>query len=266
MITLTYAGVAGSILLMRSVGLGLVWLMAQIKTEAVVLRGVDFSESSRIVTFLTPERGRVACIAKGARRQKSALGPVLDTFNRVDMVYYYRQGRQVQTLAEAALLDGFLGFKGDLGLGVFAAVPLEIATNLAREDDPSEALYGALVMGLEQMAGWSGDPRTHACWQVFRLFAAAGFEPELDVCVRCGETVADGMGFALEGGVARSACPSDVRLPAAVLAEFRSLRDAEQSCPFPEIPAAGFRLLVRYAEYHLERGLRSVRVAEETMA
>ena len=57
-------------------------IVSQEKTEAIVLRGVDFSESSRIVTFLSPERGRLTCIAKGARRKNSGVSAVLDTFNR----------------------------------------------------------------------------------------------------------------------------------------------------------------------------------------
>ena len=125
--------------------------MPQEKTEAVVLRGVEFSETSRIVTFLTPRRGRVACIAKGARRKGSPMAAVLDTFNRVDMVYYRRQGRQVQTLAEAALLDGFPGLKGDLDRSLFAAIPLEIAFRVAHENEPSEALYAALASIISEL-------------------------------------------------------------------------------------------------------------------
>ncbi|HNT88720.1 MAG TPA: DNA repair protein RecO, partial [Candidatus Hydrogenedentes bacterium] len=95
--------------------------MPQERTEAVVLRGVDFSESSRIVTFLTPDRGRVACLAKGARRKNCPYAAALDTFNRVELVYYWKDGRNVQTLGEAALLDAYPGIKGDLEKSVYAA-------------------------------------------------------------------------------------------------------------------------------------------------
>ena len=71
-----------------------------------VLRGVDFSETSRIVTFLTPGRGRLACLAKGARRRRSPFQAMLDTLNRDEIVYYWKDGREVQQLGEAALLDG----------------------------------------------------------------------------------------------------------------------------------------------------------------
>ncbi|NBB77645.1 MAG: DNA repair protein RecO, partial [Bacteroidetes bacterium] len=38
------------------------------KTEAVVLRSVDYSESSLIVTLFTRKHGITAVIAKGAKR------------------------------------------------------------------------------------------------------------------------------------------------------------------------------------------------------
>ena len=64
--------------------------MSQERTEAIVLRGVDFSESSRIVTLLSPDRGRLVCMAKGVKRPKSQLAGLLDTFNRLEVVYYWK--------------------------------------------------------------------------------------------------------------------------------------------------------------------------------
>jgi len=75
-------------------------------TEAIVLKGVDFSETSRIVTLITPDRGKMACMAKGVKRPKSPMAGVLDTFNRIDLVYTWKDTRQVQTLIEANVANG----------------------------------------------------------------------------------------------------------------------------------------------------------------
>ena len=42
--------------------------MAVLRTEALILRVVDFGESDRIVHLLVPDSGRLPAIAKGARR------------------------------------------------------------------------------------------------------------------------------------------------------------------------------------------------------
>ena len=240
--------------------------MGQEKSEALVLRGVDFSESSRIVTFLTPERGRMACLAKGARRTKRGLGAVLDTFNRVELVYYWKDGRQVQTLAEASLLNAYSGIKRDFERGAYAAFPLELAYRVAHENEPSEALYDSMLLGLGGLAAWPGAARTHVCWQVLRLLSAAGFEPSLEYCVVCGAAVGGAPGFLYEGGVACGRERPDVWLSPGALALLRRLAGSERGCPAARdepVSAEVFMVLRRYAAHQLETDFRSLRVLDE---
>ena len=238
-------------------------VVSQEKTEAVVLRGVDFSETSRIVTFLTPDRGRMACMAKGVRRRRSAFAGVLDTFNRVELVYYWKDGRQVQTLAEATLLDGFPAIKRDPARGVYAGFPLELVYRAAHENEPSRGLYEALTAGLSALCAWSHDVRTHACWQALRLIGAAGFAPEMEVCVRCGKTLGDAAGFALDGGLCCLGCRPDRRIAQATQAALRAMSAAATACPVLDAPKELVLLLRDYAARHLETDFRSVRVALE---
>ena len=237
--------------------------MPQERTEAVVLRGVDFSETSRIVTFLCPDRGRVACMAKGARRRKSPLAATLDTFNRVELVYSWKDGRAVQSLIEAAILDGFEAVKGDLEKATWAAFPLELAYKAAHENNPSHALYAALIQGLESLAAWDGDIRTHACWQVWRLLAAAGYEPGLDVCVECGGPVPEAPGFSYAGGVTCSACRPDRKVSVRDYAALRAIAGQAATCPREPMSQAVVHLLRQYAARQLEGDFRSVRVIEQ---
>lgn len=237
--------------------------MSQEKTEGVVLRGVDFSETSRIVTFLTPDRGRMACLAKGARRKNSRLGPMLDTFNRVELVYYWKDGRNVQNLAEATLIDGYQPLKENLERGAYAGFPLELAYRVAHENEPSHALYQVLVHGFEQLCAWTGDVRAHVCWQVIGLVGAAGFAPVLDRCVRCGGPVSASPGFGFEAGVTCSRCPADRRLSDIAWTALRALNNAALECPQVDVPAEAFQVLRLYASRHLETDFKSTRVIEE---
>lgn len=237
--------------------------MSQEKTEAVVLRGVDFSETSRIITFLTPQRGRMACLAKGVRRKNSPLGAALDTFNRVELVYYWKDGRQVQTLADAALLDGFAGIKAQLERSAYAGFPLELAYKVAHENEPSEELYAVLTHGLERLAAWPGDARTHVDWQVMRLLQAAGFAPVVDQCVQCGSLLPATPGFSYAGGAVCRACASDRRLSAEEFVALRRMAEAAEGCPCEQAPAGVFHVLRHYAARHLETDFRSVRVLED---
>ncbi len=237
--------------------------MSQERTEAVVMRGVDFSETSRIITFLTPDRGRLTCMAKGARRKQSPLAPALDTFNRLEIVYYWKDGRAIQQLGEASVLDGFAGIKSRLEKAVFASFPLELAEKVAHDNEPSRELYATLVRGLEKLVEWTGDTRAHACWQVVQLLSAAGFEPTLDACVDCARTVSGAPGFAYRGGVTCPACVADVRLTAEQHAIMRALVRERDACPLVGDARSVYVIVRTYAARQLEVDFRSVRVIDE---
>lgn len=237
--------------------------VSQEKTEAHVLRGVDFSETSRIVTFLSPERGRLTCIAKGVRRKNSMLASVLDTMNRVELIYYWKDGRSVQTLAEASLLDAYPSAKGDLERGAFAAFPLEIASKVAHENEPSRDFYAALSRGLDGLEAWRGDARAHCCWQVALLLAAAGFTPELDRCVHCGRKIGDNPGFDSASGAVCGACRAERRIPPAALADLRALFAGTGTCPEMQVSPEVFRLLRGFTIRQTESDYRSLRVLDD---
>lgn len=237
--------------------------VAQEKSEAIVLRGVDFGDTSRIVTLITPDRGRMAVLAKGARRKNSALSAVLDTFNRIEMVYGWKSGREVQTLMEAALLDAYPGIKGDLGRSAYAAFPLELAGRAAHENEPSEALYAALVQGLAGMNAWRGAAQAHAAWQTLLLLEAAGFAPALDHCARCGGPLRGALYFTPSGGAACGGCGGERRLASETLACLRLLGSDRGRCAVREERPEVFHLLRQYASWQFDCSFRSVRVIDE---
>lgn len=237
--------------------------MSQEKSEAHVLRGVDFSETSRIVTFLTPARGQVTCIAKGVRRKNSPLSAVLDTLNRVELVYYWKEGRSVQTLGEATLLEPFSRIKSDLERGAHAAFPLEIALRIAHENDPCPDFYRAFSQGLYSLNAWDGEARAHCCWQVARLLAAAGFTPELRECVQCGREIGDNSGFDYRAGAVCATCTPDRRIDQATRDDLRAVFAAESVCPRLTSAASTFWVLRTYATRQTETDYRSLRVLDE---
>jgi len=42
------------------------------RSPAVCLHKVDYSETSQVLRFFTPDSGKINCIAKGSKRKKSA--------------------------------------------------------------------------------------------------------------------------------------------------------------------------------------------------
>jgi len=197
--------------------------VAQGRTEALVLRGVDFSETSRVVTFFSPERGRFACMAKGVRRAKSPLRGILDTFNRVELMYYWKDSRSVQSMGEASLLASYPGIKSDLAKSTYGGFVLELIDHLAHDNEPSDALFAETVRGLEDLDETTCDVRTACCRQVLRLLRAGGFGATTEHCSDCGKAISAPSWFSYGGGAVCDRCGGDVRLGSETMGLFARL-------------------------------------------
>lgn len=210
------------------------------QSEAIVLRKVDFSETSRIVTFLTPQRGRFACMVKGARRKGSPMVALLDTYNRLEITYTWKESRQVQLLTEASLLDGFDAIKASIEHIACAAFLLEIAGLIAQENNPAPDLFDASVEGLQALAKTTQSPFISLIPAAYTLFEVAGIAPDPDE-ESCFEYILPS--FAPDER-------QDVRQMLLDIIAGRQITAPEQ-----------FRLLLRflneYGVYHLERRLKS---------
>lgn len=152
-----------------------------VRTDAVVLRTLDYGETSRIVTLLTRAHGVVGAIARGARRPTSRFGSTLQPMACVEAVLYHKPGRGLQTLKEAAHLVRFPALDGsDLGR-VTAGLRAVEAARLALDEGDAHPL--ALDRLIETLAFVDAAP-AHAAngvpWFQMRLAALLGVGPAID--------------------------------------------------------------------------------------
>lgn len=214
-----------------------------------MLRKVDFSETSRIVTFLTPHRGRMACMARGARRKGSPLSAGLDTFNRCELTYTWKDSRQVQTLVEAVVLNAHGRIKKDILRMAAAAFVLETALHAAQENNPAPALYNALAGGLARLdADMDASVAALTATAIYTLLDAAGHAPEDDV-----------EGLALHTGAMGASQRKELR-PTLVMLSHGELppEDYDLRCLL--------RFLNDYAATQFERGFKSFAFLDMLMA
>lgn len=115
--------------------------MAAIKTEAIVLKTIKFSESSLIVTILTKEHGKIAVIAKGARKPKSRFTGMLSPGQILHVVYYLKTTRNVQTLAESDYAKKLMSIRTDITKMALCSSVLELAGSLVHENEKNLAMF-----------------------------------------------------------------------------------------------------------------------------
>jgi DNA repair protein RecO (recombination protein O) len=84
-------------------------------SPGLVLRTRPLTDTSLIVEWLTPELGRLATAAKGARGRKSPFLGKLDLFYLADFSFVRSRRSDLHTLREVSLRDAHGGLRGDLG-------------------------------------------------------------------------------------------------------------------------------------------------------
>lgn len=153
------------------------------RDEGVVLAARDFAETDRIITLLTPGNGRLPILAKGARRITSTSGATLDLLNRVEVIYYKRQG--LRLLREASLLEHFPSLREDLERLEAGLAAATLSSRLVPEAQENPGPYAVLTGFLRDLAqGLPPGPGWLA--YVLKMLRALGHAPHLAGCVKCG--------------------------------------------------------------------------------
>jgi DNA repair protein RecO (recombination protein O) len=181
-------------------------LAGSLKTEAIVLRSLRYSEADRILHVYTPHRGRLGAIAKGVRRARSRFGGRLEPFFRLQLVLH--EGRSdLLTVTAAETVEGHPRLREHAAALDAAARACDAVARLFDDGDPHPGVFHLLG---NELALLDADPgrATHANQLAFRLklLLAAGLAPHLAGCATCGATE-ELVGFSgAAGGVVCSAC------------------------------------------------------------
>ncbi|MEX0647983.1 MAG: DNA repair protein RecO [Balneolaceae bacterium] len=111
------------------------------KTEAIVLRAVDYQESSLIATLFTRKDGKIAVIAKGARRPKSKFSAFLVPGQYLEVIYYMKSTRSVQTLSDASYVQKLDRLRVDMEKMALAVSTLEMVSQIVHENEVNEPVF-----------------------------------------------------------------------------------------------------------------------------
>jgi DNA repair protein RecO (recombination protein O) len=162
----------------------------QTTAQAIVLRRRDFRESSRIVTCLTREHGKVTGLAKGAHRPDSPLLGRIDFLNELDATFSADRGG-LRILTRARLTRERRALRQPrrfLAAGHIAWL-VDVASQEGRADpDLFDLLLGGL--NLLERCPLPAIPQVVLGLEL-RHLAALGALPDLDHCAECGEALGD---------------------------------------------------------------------------
>lgn len=228
----------------------------------MVLRTHKLGEADRIITFLTRYHGQVRAVAKGVRRTASKFGARLEPFMLVDVQFF--EGKTLDVVNQVETIGAYGGdISGDYRAYTAATVMVETAEKLTG-DDSSPQQHILLVGALRAIATGQHDAELVLNSYLLRSLAISGWAPNFYDCVLC-EAPGPHLAFVVQlGGVVCSDCrPAGAAvitqeaadLLGALIGGDWAVADASDA----KARAAASGVVAAYSQYHIERGLKSLK-------
>lgn len=158
---------------------------------AFVLHAWPYKETSLIIDALTRHHGRVALVARGAKRPHSALRGLLQSFQPLTIGWSRAAARagELGNLTRAEWQGGMAPLRGEALLCGFYLN--ELILKLLARDDAHEQLFDAYLQALARLAAGLPFAPTLRSFEVV-LLREAGYGMQLEHCADGLEIRADG--------------------------------------------------------------------------
>lgn len=160
-----------------------------VKTNAVVIRKINYGDTSKIATVFTEQLGKISLIVKGGRSSKSRTGNVIDIFNIVEIVCNYKETRDIQILSQTELLHYFPKLIEDFNKSKYALAVLELINALLPENEPHPLIYKSVERLFILLNESHRNPKE--LFTRFLLFFCKeiGYEFNPEFCTFCGKPI-----------------------------------------------------------------------------
>lgn len=142
---------------------------------AYLLHAIPYRETSLVVDLFTRGSGRIAAVAKGAKRRSSALRAMLLQFQPLRVSFMGRN--ELRNLVAAEWQGGQVAPQGDALICAFYMN--ELLVRLLPREDPHPALYDGYGAALASLTG--GEPIDETLRRFeWLLLREAGYAPDLE--------------------------------------------------------------------------------------
>jgi DNA repair protein RecO (recombination protein O) len=146
--------------------------------SGLVLRTRPLTETSLIVHWLTSGLGRIATVAKGARRPKSPFRGKLDLFYRADFSFSRSRRSELHNLREVSLRETHSVLRQELGYLQQASYCAALVEQATETDTPLPLVFDLMMDFLNHLPTRSPEPQTLFAFEL-KMLNELGLRPDL---------------------------------------------------------------------------------------
>ena len=160
-----------------------------LKTQGLVIRVTAYKDYDSLITLLTAGHGKITAKVRGLRRKNSPLTAPCQLLAYGEFLLFENRG--MYTVNEAASIELFEPLRRDLTRVCLATYFVQAAEVISQEDLSNPELLSLTLNALYALSKLNlSEPFVKAVFEL-RLACLAGYEPNLDGCIRCGNPYPD---------------------------------------------------------------------------
>ncbi len=168
-----------------------------LKITGLVLRKTNFRETSVILDVLTPDLGKIAVIAKGARNTKSDLVGNLDLLNEINFDLYVKAQSDWYLVKSADVIKTHL-YEINFNTSLLMQAATEIIRQLHIPPEDYEQIYNLMHSFLYYIPQIKNNGIAIFWRFLLRLMIILGIELDTDRCVICNKPKKNYSAFSIQ--------------------------------------------------------------------
>ncbi|MBE7179228.1 MAG: DNA repair protein RecO, partial [Mucilaginibacter polytrichastri] len=148
------------------------------KTRGIVLKSVNYGESSVVVQMLTEKFGLQSYLINGVKKPKAKVpGNLLQPLHLLDMVVYHKPAGNLQRVAEVKASPVLQSLPYDVIKSSLAIFLNEVLYKSVRQQTPDDALFSYVFSSVEWLDGEHRSVANFHLLFLVRLTRYLGFYP-----------------------------------------------------------------------------------------
>ena len=157
--------------------------MRTVKTKGIIIAEKMMSDFDKMLTILTPNMGKIECMAKGARRPKSLLMAGTQFLCFGDYLLY--KGSENYSMNSCETIELFYNIRIDLDKLKYAAYITKIINDVTTENQNNYKVLQLFLNTLYVISNTDKDLELVTSIFRIRLLSIIGYRPEIQECKIC---------------------------------------------------------------------------------